>query len=247
MKAEHRKELQTNLLADRMGRLLQNVKAKPSRRGVLIGAAVVAVLVALATWWFLQNRGVANEQERWVQFEQTTDLNKLKETATDYPNSNQAKAARLQLNYIKLWEGKFAPLGVGLKHLMAQPIQAYQALKECKEEYEKLAEECKEDPIFGSEAMYGLAVVEETMTCFLEKKEDVTQQLDKALKAYDAVVEKFPKGGFSGQAEKRAAELRNPDSRKRIETFYVQVHGEVAVFLRQDELRQKFKLPPQHP
>ena len=32
MKAEHRKELQTNILADRMGRLVQRMKERPKLR-----------------------------------------------------------------------------------------------------------------------------------------------------------------------------------------------------------------------
>ena len=44
MKAEHRKELETNVLADRMGRVVQKIRTRPQRRVVLyVVGGVVAV------------------------------------------------------------------------------------------------------------------------------------------------------------------------------------------------------------
>ena len=50
MKAEHRKELQTNALADRLGRLLQGVQSKPSSGVVLFGGLIVLAVAILLGW-----------------------------------------------------------------------------------------------------------------------------------------------------------------------------------------------------
>ena len=53
MKAEHRKELETNVLANRMGRLLETAKQKPQRGTVmwiLFGVAVLVVVFLVARW-----------------------------------------------------------------------------------------------------------------------------------------------------------------------------------------------------
>ena len=47
MKAEHRKELQTNALADHLGRFIQNLKSKPSAATVYVAGGVVLVVVII--------------------------------------------------------------------------------------------------------------------------------------------------------------------------------------------------------
>src|SRR5262249_19266220 len=42
--AEHRKELRTNVLADRMGRFMQTVRQRPKGRTLLIWIAILAVI-----------------------------------------------------------------------------------------------------------------------------------------------------------------------------------------------------------
>src|SRR5947209_5443825 len=54
MKAEHRKELQTNTLADNLGRMIQGGR-NLSRRTVLIAVVVVGLLLGYWMWRAIQN------------------------------------------------------------------------------------------------------------------------------------------------------------------------------------------------
>ncbi len=51
MKAEHRKELQTNYLADRMGRLMQGMKAGPQNTGSMVIWGEAATPVSTTAGW----------------------------------------------------------------------------------------------------------------------------------------------------------------------------------------------------
>src|SRR5438270_731981 len=52
MKAAHRKVLETNALADRMGRLLDNVKSGPKSASVVAWIFVILALVLFAAWQY---------------------------------------------------------------------------------------------------------------------------------------------------------------------------------------------------
>jgi len=103
MKAEHRKELETNVLADGMGHLVRTMKERP-RRSTLgyAAAAVVALLVLLfISQWFHRSR--EDNAERWFMFENGTN-GFLKKIITEAPESGAGKAARMEEEWILLWE-----------------------------------------------------------------------------------------------------------------------------------------------
>src|SRR5437762_12584 len=103
MKAEHRKELQTNVLADRMGRLLQRAKGRPKRSTVLTAFLVVLAILAV-TFYFMTRRGRENLNSRlWAEFE-TGQLASLADLQKKYPTKEPGKAARFQLAWFQLWE-----------------------------------------------------------------------------------------------------------------------------------------------
>jgi hypothetical protein len=213
MKAEHRKELQTNLLADRMGRLIQNVKTRPSRRAVLYVILVLAVVVAGVIIWMIRSGDDTRQRDQWMAVEQATSDEKLLEVAKEFPKTQQGKSARMMLNWINLWEG-------GIKPALSDPKRAEARIKDCRAKYVELADDCKEDPILGSEAMYGVAICEEALACFA-KPADLGGQLDTAREKFKEVVDKFPKTGFGDLADKRFNELEPKSaSRDRITRFY---------------------------
>src|SRR5438105_1396043 len=101
MKAEQRKELETNTLADKMGHMMQRVKTSQRRTYVTYGLIAAAVVVAawLGYRWYTSD--VAERSMQWVSFYdgaggQIDELAKLKE-------SNVAKAARFQNAWNEYW------------------------------------------------------------------------------------------------------------------------------------------------
>src|SRR6266700_1921512 len=102
MKAEPRKELETNALADRMVHLVQRVKTQ-QRRTTLYWAIMVAVLfivLFVAIRWHYTTR--ADSSHRWVGLEigarkmYFPDVPGLADLSKEYPETNQGKAARFQ-------------------------------------------------------------------------------------------------------------------------------------------------------
>jgi len=220
MKAEHRKELQTNLLADRMGRLIQNVKTKPSRSVVLYVVLALAVVLGVVIFVFIRGNQGRAEQERWITYDEITDLKKLEDFGKDNDLTQQGKSARMTVAWFLLWER-------GVKVILIDP-SAKDVLAECRSRFDKLAEDCKEDPILAAEALYGLAVIEETLACTVTR-DKIDAQLDLAEKAFTKVTTDFPKTGFGVLADKRAAELSKKEDRERIKRFYQRAQIDVTL------------------
>src|SRR5438132_9452135 len=68
MKAEHRKELQTNFLADRMGRLMQGMKAGPQTSGSVVIWVLAALTIGTIVAWYVAGMN-SNRSPLWVRFE----------------------------------------------------------------------------------------------------------------------------------------------------------------------------------
>ena len=72
MKAEHRKELQTNSLADFLGRTVRNVRGGTGVSWTKILLVLAAVLVVLAVLWYFRNRRRENA-ELWLKLDTNTE------------------------------------------------------------------------------------------------------------------------------------------------------------------------------
>jgi hypothetical protein len=204
MKAEHRKELQTNALADRMGRVIKRMKQRPSRGSFM--TVVLVILVVVAVIFFLWRRGAAKEREaqRWVDFARGQDERLL----TTYPGTTQAHLAEIQLAWFALYES-------GIKRLPVDPKSATQSIQAAKTSYERIWSEMKDDPVIAPEARYAIAVAEESLAV-----DDPVTHLEAARKLYDAVVADYPNSAHAEEARKRAKLLADPEQRARIERFY---------------------------
>ncbi len=219
MKAEHRKELETNSLATGMGKLIQQVK-KPKDRSLvmyLIGAAVVVGVLGLIV--LVRSRRAEQGAEHWL-FLDNGGRGFLHELMKE-PSSetNQGKAARMQFAWIKFWEN-------GVKSIGSEPESAMRMLDSLAKEYEELAVACKGDPVFEPEALYSLAVIEETRAV------QDRRQLDIALAKFNDLAKKHPKSAHGIEAAKRAEALEeNSKSRAEIVQFY-------------QDMQQSLRVPP---
>ena len=96
MKAEHRKELETNILADRMGNLIQKMKGGPKRRSIVY--VVVALLLCGVAFIVYQYwTSDTGDTLRWVLLEQ----GEVAELFKDSDNSNAKKAAMFEYAHIQ--------------------------------------------------------------------------------------------------------------------------------------------------
>lgn len=227
MKAEHRKELQTNVLADRMGRVIHKMKQKPSRGSFL--TVVLVGLVVLTVLFFLWRRRSANEREaqRWVDFEKGQDrivaqlslgnqmsrgdpqMQYLARLITETAGTTQSRAASMEFFWSLLYEQ-------GIKSL--NDPQATKTIKQAKTYYQQLLPDVKDDPVLGPEARYAIAVADETLAI---DSIDPREHLKNTAKLYQAVVDDYPKGSAHAErASKRAKQLKDPEERERIALFY---------------------------
>src|SRR5262245_27799992 len=74
MKAEHRKELETNALAEGMGRMIRGMRERPQRRGVVIWAGVIVVLLGLGIWWWYDRIQRDIYAEGWAKLDVATSM-----------------------------------------------------------------------------------------------------------------------------------------------------------------------------
>src|SRR2546426_7548380 len=180
MKAEHRKELQTNLLADRMGKLVQKIKTRPQRRTVLY--ILIGVACLLAVYLFMRYRSTMAQEtsETWFQLEdghraflyQLAGVVQEKEGFIRFANptpGNAQKAARLQVAWVNLWDQ-------GVKQLGADWRGALVHIGFAEVIYKYLNDECKDDPVLHPEVLYCMAVIEETRA--VQDRESLKTALD---------------------------------------------------------------------
>jgi hypothetical protein len=231
MKAEHRKELQTNALADRMGRVIQRMKTRPSKNSVLTVVLVVILVLAVVLFFFTRQSRRTNESRLWTQFAGGHLERLLELSQPPYSLTNQGKGARFEVAWFQLWE-------LGIKAIPAQASVALQRVKKAQQEYRELAEECKDDPVLGPEALYNIAVAEEAHAI-----KDQEKHLKAALAAYREVVERYPNSAHAKSAKQRADELSTPESYRRIREFYEELSRQPMILraLLNERLQRELK------
>jgi hypothetical protein len=218
MKAEHRKELQTNALADRMGRFINRIKQRPSRGAFLWWVLIIAVV--LAAGFFLLRRGAARNRDArlWERFARGNYP--VSEQEDNYAQLRrepglQGRAASLQLAWYALHE-------LGIKRLLADPQTAMQYIDVAKKLYEETLPDVKNDSVLAPEVKYALAVAEEALAAD-PVHSDLKAQLDKAADLYRAVADEYPDSAHGKQAKKRHERFSTPSQRAEIHWFYQQL------------------------
>lgn len=206
MKAEHRKELATNALADRMGRLLEGVKQKPQRGTVfwIILGVAAAVVVFLAVRWY--SVGKVENSEGWYAYYVSMFNGDDKAVLESHAEQMQGKAVRFDQNWAGMW--------TAIKKIGVDPKGAKELLTIVKRRYEQLKEECEGDPVLVPEAMYALAIIEETLA--IEDR----KHLDTAIDYYDEVAKKHPNSAYGQLAAKRLETLNSSEGRREVSQIY---------------------------
>jgi hypothetical protein len=179
MKAEHRKELETNTLADKMGHAMQRVKS--GRRSTLFITILVGAVLVIGGWFWYKSVTSSTQEtsNEWLQLDDGGQKNIGSLSTKD---TNAGKAAKLQFAWIAYWE-------FGVKKIGTDQRGALEAINLAGKAYQSLAKECADEnpPIYAPQAFLGIGVVEET------KAVQERGALDKAKSAYLEVIEKFSK------------------------------------------------------
>jgi len=241
MKAEHRHQLQTNALADRMGRLLRGVKSAPKSTATLVWAFVLLILGTFAVWQYAaSDTGAARSSGYRGVDEATHDPTAgtvaLQAIEARDPSSLPARAARFQLARWNLQQG----LGALASD---DRVGALSLLRTARTLYSELVPRSGDVPLLVQEAMLGKATAEESLAGIVEsadatatsptateqgKEEKRAGSLDKALEYYLDLAKKYPDTDSGTKAKERAKELEDPNSRSKIEQLYAEANKKAA-------------------
>ncbi|HEV3237300.1 MAG TPA: tetratricopeptide repeat protein [Gemmataceae bacterium] len=205
MKAQHRKELQTNVLADRMGRIIQSAKAGPNQTMLIIGGAVLVILAVILGWLYYSKVSSQNRSSLWLKVEEASDLEDLEKIAKENPNTVPGRVARLQ------WARTLYRQGIEKLYSVTDRDKAKESLEKARDLYDQLAKELTDSPVMIQEAMMGSAKARESLG-----------EIDGAASAYEKLAKDFPKSALGKEAEERAKQLR--DKGTEVKDFYTELN-----------------------
>jgi len=253
--AEHRKELHTNALADRMGRFMQTVRQRPRGRTLLIWVVLLAVIVGVVVWSLWRGTVTRRNSETWkLLFEASP--RETQYLIKEYPGTKQAEVAHLQLDWSFLWDGsaqvkvqgvnksgKTGPKEIGIlcgisniksvfkQQNRSEVIQGQRNLfLDLEADYDQLLQQIQNDPVLSAEVLYNKAVIQETLAVY-----DV-KYLDKAKATFLKVKDDFKETGPGVMAEQRWKDAyENVEKFKDLRKFY-QDFGEKVQVEKQGEI-----------
>lgn len=190
MKAEHRKELETNTLADKLGGVVQSFKEGPSTSTVIFGSVVVLVILLILVFRWVSSNAEASDSARWMKWNQLNSQEELEAFAKENADKVQGRLARFELARLDLV--------AGLRDL-GSPISRGEAVKRIQRAataYEALATESSGSPRLAQEALLNAAKAQETLG-----------NLDKAKAHYKRLASEYPQSLKGKDAADQLKEL----------------------------------------
>jgi hypothetical protein len=189
MKAEKRKELHTNALADGINRFVARLKEKPGQTSYMIWGIVILVAgTVIAGIYFFHERKKSNSA-RWEQLaEAGSDADSLNRIIKNNKDTPAGRDARLQLARL-LWASGQSGLLEDKKVDDKTGSDAATKLTEAGKTFEELAGEYSDVPIIAQECYLSAAKIQVSL-----------QNYDQGLKLYRELAKKYPKSEFGKQA-----------------------------------------------
>lgn len=225
MKAEERKRLETNVLADRMGRLVRDVRRGPSRRGVLIGIAILLVASVVVGYFYLRNVRSRRQAETWQHLYHGSIASLTQGVLSEDPDKKkiQTKCAEMQLAWVQLWEQGISKLFAITDLTAENPSPSGQvilSIMDAEKTYDRVYTLVQDDPVLAAEALYYLGVARETLAIRDPKN------LDSARQVYQKLAEssELANTAYGKRAKKRLDLLNDSREGQRIRAFYDRLH-----------------------
>jgi tetratricopeptide (TPR) repeat protein len=198
MKTERRHELQTNILADWLGRQIELIRPYSK---AMIAVAVVVVIAGLAAAYFVNDRSSKNA-EGWADYLSAMaerDATKLRNVAGLDDDAAWAGGRRPDW---ALWAAQSAgdlELGRGLASMFISADEANSALRKAKECFDKVEGADYAGPELRQRSLYGLGVYYESLGNTREAAEH-----------YDLAVNVDPASVLADEARERKESVEDP-------------------------------------
>lgn len=234
MKAEKRHQLQTNVLADSVGRLLQGMKSAPRTRSTLVWVFVVLAVGTIILWRYGVYASLGHYSALWSEVDNASrdpqnGPSKLVQIGDENRGTLPGRTARFEVARLYLQSGQAGIRAVWERNDAVKRI--YQALRL----YRKLVKDCLDSPLLTQEAMMGIAQAEESLVSIptktvLAKDTDTPDpddpqafDLQRALASYEQLAKLYPDSPLGKEADNRAREIEK--DRAGIEKFYADLNA----------------------
>jgi hypothetical protein len=190
MKAEHRKELESNVLVEKLTKAYQGIKQGPSRSSLVWIVLLVVVVVVFVAWRWFSSSSSASNSARWMKLDDAVFPEQL-ETLTnekDFHGTTQGRLAQFKEARRHLREG--------LKELGQNKTKGGEQIREGIKIYEDQLKDSGPTPILRQEALLGAA-----------RGHEALGQIDKAREYYERVRKDHPGTQAAKDAEKQLERL----------------------------------------
>src|SRR5947208_67337 len=160
MKAEKRKELHSNALADSIGKLVARLKEKPSQTSYMVWGFVILVAGSIIAWVYFRHERTKANSARWEKLAEATtaeDLNLIIKNNKDTPAGRDARLRLARIRWAEGAPGLFSPSKApppssdGKATLPSGREDAVARLTEASKMFEELAGEYSDVPILAQE------------------------------------------------------------------------------------------------
>ncbi|HEV8062646.1 MAG TPA: hypothetical protein VGP68_22390 [Gemmataceae bacterium] len=223
MKAEHRHRLEQNALADRVGRVVQSVKAAPATQSLALWLGVAAVVIVIIAWQLFRSASSMEASALWRNLDAATRgpddyLRQLENLRDEHPGTMAGTSASFQLARIKFAEGQIN-LGNSLE---SDRKDAIKKLASARDMYAQLARDTSDVPLLMQESLMMQAKIDESLTGVADpdKPDETLGSLAMATKQYQELASKYPESAAGKAAKKRLEDLEK--NKVQVEDFYAQ-------------------------
>jgi hypothetical protein len=197
MKAEHRKELESNVLVHQLEKAYQGIRQGPSRTTVIwiVGALVVVGVYVLFRIFMSSSEATASE--RWLKLDDVVFPEQLEKVVTenDLKDTPQGRLARFKEARLQLSEG--------MRVLGNNPTEGTEKIESATKTYEELAKSPGKVPLLHQEALWATA-----------KGNEALGEFDTAMKWYKKLADEYPTSALGKDATKQLERLENADKKE---------------------------------
>src|SRR5579864_639164 len=225
MKAQQRKQLEKNELADRLVRWWRGDPEHKSKSSpiwwAVLGLVALGVILYVA-WHYYSKSALDKRSAAWADVDLASENSKLEEIVEANRGTEPAWAAKAQLAH--------AALQKGLDELGSEPLRsgAVANVEKSRDWYGQLAKDATGDVELQREAALGMAKAEEALIGIpkAENSQEMRGTVAKAVELYKDVSSKYPDSIQAKEAAKRAAELEA--NKEKIEAFYAELNKSLS-------------------
>jgi hypothetical protein len=207
------------------------------KQGKLISYPVMALILILVTavgvgWWIITERK-RGEALKWIELDNIASDSELAKFAEKFPNTMPAKVAALELARLHLGPEGIERMGVKDSDISAasDPETSQRALKirteavanveKAREEFARLVDVFKDDPVIRVQCMYACAKAEAVLVGIPKPGQLEQRRGDpaKAIEWLDRVAQEAPDIEWGKSAKSLADVLRNQNTKEQVVTL----------------------------